>query len=242
MLGGMKEEAERVRERESRQALEQNQREREAREADLAVSRLKKQEELRQVAQEKQVYLSELKRTLKEKAELEAQRKFEEQQVYKSELESQIHKKQQSAKRASASRKLPGSSNGLATFVPLEQTSVYAQKVRQVRALEKTMLKQQFNDVRQTKADHQLATAQEEKTYTASVAQVNRSQAEKEVKDRVRRLEETNRALLTQMAEKMYREKAEQEVRRNTAQAFINPTQDKSLRSKTACRNCPRQF
>lgn len=210
------------------------------RDEDLENYRRKKQMEKEREEQEQKAYTFELNRLLAEKTQKEREAKRQMQENIRRALDTQVVEKNQSQ---IVSKQRAQSVRNLTTnIVPIEQTTGFKQKTEQVKMLEHDLLTTQYEESKKAKAEQKRLSAEQEKAYMSNVVAQNKAKVEKEVQAKLRMLEETNRALLNQISDKMKREKADQAIRRSTAEAYLNPRPDKVIRAKTSCKLCPKLF
>ncbi len=210
------------------------------RDEDLENYRTRKQTEKEKEEQQERVYISELNRLLAEKVQKERQAKLQMQESVRKDLDVQIVEKHDmkilSKQRAQSARNLT------TNMIPVEQTTAFKLKTEQLKATEHDLMTKQLEEVRRIKAEDKRMSAEQDKVIMSNLVTQGKARVEKEVQARLRMLEETNKALLSQISDKIKREKADQAIRRTTAEAFANPRQDKIARAKTACRHCPKLF
>lgn len=210
------------------------------RDEDLENYRQRKQLEKEQEEQQQRAYTSELNRLLAEKQQKERETKRQLQASIKQGLDSQLVEKNNS--QIISKQRTQSVRNLTTNIMPVEQTTGFKQKTEQVKMMEHELLTKQFEETRKIKAEQKRMAEEQDKAYMSNIVAQNKAKVEKEVQARLRMLEETNRALLSQISDKMKREKADQAIRRTTAEAYLNPRQDKVIRAKTACKLCPKLF
>ncbi len=205
-------------------------------ESDIVAYLQTKKSEKENKAQEKEVYIIQLNAMLDEKRiqkELEIQKLNE---VHDSSNIGSIQVKSKVVTRPASVKNPSYHTNSRNTSTGLDQSSAYQSKVRRIRELEREIFSQKFPESNFRTSERLKTLPEEKKVHVTRVSNCQIANTEKDIKNKLKTLETSNKALISQISEKMERDRANQEMRRKNEESFQNQKFGGSVRTQIACK------
>lgn len=126
--------------------------------------------------------------------------------------------------------------------LPIDKNEIAKQKLREIKDLEKNIIKNQCDNERRLKEDIKVQTRANEIEERARREHESRILSQKQVQEKLNRMQSMNQTLMKQMESKNLRDKLENQWRREGERGFANKGKDKVIRDKVNCQMCHKDY
>lgn len=126
--------------------------------------------------------------------------------------------------------------------LPLDKNELAEQKIKQIRNMEKQIIKNQCEvekKLKQEKVNTLKAREREERLRTEADF---KNLTQKQVQEKLQKVQEMNQFLMKQMENKNFRDRLEKQYRKEGEKLFANKYKDKGVREKMNCQMCHKDY
>lgn len=122
--------------------------------------------------------------------------------------------------------------------LPIDKNEIAKQKIKEIRDVEKQLIKSQFNNEKKAKEEnrnHQKAVEREERVRNE--LELN-NLTQKQLQEKLQRVQEMNQFLMKQVKTRHMKDMFENQLRKEGDKPFVNKYKDKVIRDKVNCQQC----
>lgn len=120
----------------------------------------------------------------------------------------------------------------------IDKNKLTEERLKNIKSMEKQNIKQQFESTKLAKEEYKKQKLEMERESRLRGEEEFKNLTQKQIKDKLHKVQEMNQFLMKQMETKNIKDKLDNQWRKEGEKPFVNKTKDKSIKDNINCQVC----